>query len=97
MKRELGSLDWEKLMFGQSASEKWMTFRKQLCSLQSQYITKRWKGRARKIPWLISREAISVIKYKQNSFIKHKRRSFAMPILQPAACTRSSVDREGSS
>ena len=50
MRRELGDVDWEKLTTGQSTSEKWETFKDQMCRVQSKYIPIRCKTRNRKRP-----------------------------------------------
>ncbi len=47
MRRELGDVDWEKLTIGQSPSEKWETFKDQMCRVQSKYISMRCKTRNR--------------------------------------------------
>ena len=53
--RELGDADWEKLITGQSASEKWETFKDQMCRVQSKSIPMRCKTRSRNRPgWLSS-------------------------------------------
>ena len=48
MRRELVDVDWERLTTGQSASEKWETFKEQMCRVQSKYIPMRCKTRNRK-------------------------------------------------
>ena len=72
MRRELGDVDWETPTTGQSASEKWETFKDQMCRMQSKYIPMRCKTRSRKRPgWLIS-EIRNAIKEKQKPFIMFK-------------------------
>jgi len=56
MRRELGDVDWETLTTGQSASEKWETFKDQMCRVQSKYIPMRCKTRSRKRPGWLSGE-----------------------------------------
>ena len=41
VRRELGDVDWETPTTGQSASEKWETFKDQMCGVQSKYIPMR--------------------------------------------------------
>ena len=47
MRRELGDVDWETITTGQSASEKWETFKEQMCRVQGRYISMRCKSRNR--------------------------------------------------
>ena len=72
MRRELGDVDWETLTTGQSASEKWETFKEQMCRVQRKYIPMRCKTRSIKRPGWLSSEIRNVIKEKQKVFIRFK-------------------------
>ena len=72
MRRELGDGDWETITTGQSASEKWETFKDQMCRVQSVYIPMRCKTRSRKRPGWLSSEIRNAIKEKQKAFIRFK-------------------------
>ena len=72
MRRELGDVDWETLTTGQSASEKWETFKDQMCRVQSKYIPMRCKTRSRKRPGWLSSEIRNAITEKQKIFIRLK-------------------------
>ena len=72
MRRELGDVDWEKLTIGQSASEKWETFKDQMCRVQSKYIPMRCKTRIRKRPGWLNSEIRNAIKENQKVFIRFK-------------------------
>ena len=72
MRRELSDVDWETLTTGHSASEKWETFKEQMCSVQSKYIPMRCKARSRKRPGWLSSEIRNAIKEKQKAFIRFK-------------------------
>ena len=55
MRRELVDVDWKILTTGQSTSEKWETFKDQMCRVQSNNIPMRCKTRSRNRPgWLSS-------------------------------------------
>ena len=55
MRRELGDADCPVVGISQSTSEKWETFKDQMCRVQSKYIPMRCKTRSRKRPgWLSS-------------------------------------------
>ena len=72
MRRELGDVDWETPTTGQSASEKWETFKEQLCRVLSMYISMRCKTRSRKRPGWLSRAIRNAIKEKQKAFMRFK-------------------------
>ena len=72
VRRELGDADWETLTTGKSASEKWETFKDQMCRVQSKYITMRCKTRSRKRPGWLSSEIRNTMKEKQKEFIRFK-------------------------
>ena len=72
MRRELGDVDWETPTTAQSASEKWETFKDQMCRVQSKYITMRCKTRNRKRPGWLSSEIRNSIKEKQKAFMTFK-------------------------
>ena len=55
---------------GQSASEKWETFKDQICREQSKFIPMRCKIRSRKRPGCLSSEIRNAIKEKQKAFIR---------------------------
>ena len=71
-RRELGDVDLERLTRRQSASEKWETFKEQMCRVQSKYIPMRCKTRNRKRPGWLSSEIRNAIKEKQKAFIRFK-------------------------
>ena len=66
----MGDVDWEKLTIGQSASEKWETFKEQMCRVQSKCILMSCKSRSR--PWWLSSEIRNAIKEKEKAFIRYK-------------------------
>ena len=70
--RELGDADWEKQTIGQSGSEKWETFKDQMCRVQSKYIPMRCNTRSRKRPGWLSSEIRNAIKEKHKAFIRFK-------------------------
>ena len=72
MRRELDDVDWETLTTGQSASEKWETFKDQMWRVQSKYIPMRCKSRSRKRQGWLGSEIRNAIKEKQNAFIWFK-------------------------
>ena len=61
MRKDLGDIDWETLTTGQSPSEKWETFKQQICRVQSNYIPMRCKTRSRKRPGWLSSEIRNTI------------------------------------
>ena len=72
MWRVLGDGDREKLPTGQSASEKWETFKDRMCGVQSKYIPMRCKTRNRKRPGWLNSEIRNAIKENQKAFIRFK-------------------------
>ena len=73
----MGDGDWEKLKTGQSASEKWETFKEQMCRVQSKYIPMRCKTRGRKRPGWLSSETRNALKEKQKAFIRFKKQDWS--------------------
>ena len=69
MRRELGDVDWETPTTGQSAFEKWETFKDQMWRVQSMYIPMRCKTKNRKRPGWLSSEIGNAIKEQQKAFI----------------------------
>ena len=66
----MGDVDWETPTTGQS--EKWETFKDQMCRVQSKYIPMRCKIRGRKRPGWLSSELRNAVKEKQKEFIRFK-------------------------
>uniref|UniRef100_A0A8C4Q0S8 Endonuclease/exonuclease/phosphatase domain-containing protein n=1 Tax=Eptatretus burgeri TaxID=7764 RepID=A0A8C4Q0S8_EPTBU len=69
MRSELGYADLVKLT-GQSASEKWETFKDQRCGVQIKYIPMRCKTGGGKRPGWLSSEIRNTIKEKQKAFTR---------------------------
>ncbi len=67
----MGDVDWETLTTGQSASEKWETFKEQMCRVQSKYNPMRCKTRNRKRPGWLSSEIKNAMKEKQKVFMRN--------------------------
>ena len=72
MRRELCDVDWETLTTGQSASEKWETFKDQMCRVQSKYIQMRCETGRRKRPGWLSGKIRNAIQEKQQAFSRFK-------------------------
>jgi len=72
MKRELCNVDWETQTTGQSASEKWETFKNQICRVKIKYIPMRCKTRSRKRPGWLNSEIRNANKEKKKAFISFK-------------------------
>ena len=68
----MDDVDWEKLTTGQSASEKWETFKDQMCRVQSKYIPMRCKTISRKRPGWLSSEIRNAIQENQKAFMRFK-------------------------
>ena len=66
----MGDVDWEILTTGQS--EKWETFKDQMCGVQSKYIPMRCKTRSIKRPGWLSSEIRNAIKENQKAFLRFK-------------------------
>ena len=66
-RREMSDVDWETLTTGQS--EKWETFKDQMCRVQSKYIPMRCKTRNRKRPRWLSSEIGTLLRRSRRNLL----------------------------
>ena len=75
MRKDLNSVDWDRLFYGKDVIGKWEAFKGEILRVQSLYVPVRIKGKVKrnKEPWF-SRDIATLIRKKREFFDMYRKR-----------------------